>query len=112
MPGKAASALAELRALRAAGKTRGSTYEVKDAQDVYYEVDQENYKKLVRNRLDDDDFVADDDGRGYADNGGEDWQDERHAYTDEESDGDLPARGEASEFARRSIDVCQRYEAC
>jgi hypothetical protein len=39
-----AAKLAELRALRAAGKTRLSTYEVAEEEDLYDTVDDEGYK--------------------------------------------------------------------
>ena len=101
MPIKAAAAarLAELRALRASGKTRISTYEVQDVENVYDEVDDEGYKKIVRKRLDQDDFVVGDAGEGYADDGREDWQAERHEYYTEESesDGELPQRAKGSQ---------------
>ena len=70
-----AARLAELRALRAAGKTRISTYEVDEGTQLYDEVDEESYKKVVRRRLDEDDFVVDDNGEGYADDGREEWDD-------------------------------------
>ena len=70
-----AARLAELRALRAAGKTRLSTYEVDEGTQLYDEVDEESYKKVVRRRLDEDDFVVDDNGEGYADDGREEWDD-------------------------------------
>lgn len=100
MPAKAnvAARLAELRALRASGKTRISTYEVDEAENVYDEVDDEGYKKIVRSRLDQDDFVVGDAGEGYADDGREDWQAERDEYytEDSESDTELPQRGKGS----------------
>jgi len=90
-----AERLAQLRALRAAGKTGFDAYEVEDAKDIYETVDEEGYKKVVRGRLDQDDFVVDDNGEGYADDGREDWQDERHAYDDSDSDRDLPKHSKA-----------------
>jgi DNA polymerase alpha subunit A len=69
--------LEELRANRAAGRTRLSTYQVAEPKKIYEEVDEETYKKIVRKRLDQDDFVVDDDGQGYADDGREDWLYER-----------------------------------
>ncbi|KAJ5232930.1 hypothetical protein N7468_005886 [Penicillium chermesinum] len=63
--------LAELRALRASGKKRLSTYEVEEQGDIYEEVDDDGYKKIIRDRLDEDDFVVDDNGAGYADDGRE-----------------------------------------
>ena len=88
---KAHAGFAELRRLREEGKTRLSTYEVEKKEDLYDEVDEEQYKKVVRDRLDQDDFVVDDGGEGYVDNGLEDWsgEDERRYYS---SDGE--ERGE------------------
>src|SRR3954467_15676326 len=91
---KAASkraALAELRALKASGKKATANYKVADVDDLYEEVDDEQYKKLIRDRLDQDDFVVDDNGEGYADDGREEW-DRRPAY-DTESEEDLPVKG-------------------
>ncbi|KLJ09547.1 DNA polymerase alpha subunit A [Blastomyces silverae] len=91
--------LAELRALRASGKKRLTTYEVEDEGDIYDEIDEEGYKKLVRKRLDQDDFVIDDTGEGYADDGREEWNDSKQYYSD--SDGDeLPLRGKAAKRKR------------
>lgn len=90
--------LAELRALRAAGKKRLSSYQVEDEGDVYEEIDEEGYKKLVRQRLDQDDFVVDDNGEGYADDGREDWNDTKRY--DSGSDEELPLRGKAAKRKR------------
>jgi len=93
-----AARLAELRALRASGKTRVATYEVDDVEKIYEEVDEEAYKKVVRKRLDDDDFVVDDNGEGYADDGREDWQnDPQGEYS--ESEEEAPARSKAGMFS-------------
>src|ERR1700753_3127205 len=67
------AALAELVALRASKQKRISTYEVEDQGEIYEEVDEEGYKKVIRKRLDEDDFVVDDNGEGYADDGREEW---------------------------------------
>lgn len=91
-----AGALAELRANRDSGKTRLSTYEVHEQDQVYEEVDEEGYKKVVRARLDQDDFVIDDNGEGYADDGREDWQDRQRGY-DSESEEELPLKGKAGQ---------------
>ncbi|OJJ46706.1 hypothetical protein ASPZODRAFT_152142 [Penicilliopsis zonata CBS 506.65] len=90
--------LAELRALRASGKKRISTYAVEEQADIYEEVDDEGYKKIIRDRLDQDDFVVDDNGEGYADDGREVWNEQTADY---ESDSDeLPARGKAAKRKR------------
>src|SRR5690606_14217486 len=81
---------AELRALREAGKSRLSTYEVEEEEQLYDELDEEGDRKHVRERLMDDDFVVDDQGEGYVDNGEDDWDDRRRGgkggYYSEESD--------------------------
>ncbi|KAJ5333906.1 uncharacterized protein N7506_007689 [Penicillium brevicompactum] len=98
MPTKA-ERLAELRALRASGKKRISTYEVEDQGDIYDEVDDDGYKKVIRNRLDQDDFVVDDNGAGYADDGREVWNEQTAEYASDDSD-ELPARGKAAKRKR------------
>lgn len=91
-----ASHLAELRALRASGKTRLATYEVKEAEDIYDEHDETSYNKLVRARLDQDDFVINDNGEGYADDGREEWIGERTYNSDgSESEPERPLNGKA-----------------
>ncbi|PPQ85267.1 hypothetical protein CVT25_010040 [Psilocybe cyanescens] len=41
--------------------------------DIYDEVSEEQYKKIVKGRLQRDDFVVDDGAEGYVDNGMDDW---------------------------------------
>lgn len=90
------AALARLRALRQSGKTAFESYQVQDAEDLYSTVDEEGYKKVVRSRLDEDDFVVDDNGAGYADDGREeDWQDGRGQTYDSESEDELPTKSKA-----------------
>ena len=91
--------LAELRANRAAGRTRLATYQVPEVENVYEEVDEEGYKEIVRKRLDRDDFVVDDNGDGYADDGREDWVYEKNAY-DSATDDELPATKKACTIAQ------------
>lgn len=94
---KAANArarFAELRALRESGKKHFDTYEVQQQEDLYEEVDEDGYKKVVRERLNQDDFVVDDNGEGYADDGREDW-DQRQDYESGSAD-ELPAKGRNS----------------
>ena len=91
-------AIAELRALRASGKKRLDTYVVQEAGDIYDTVDEEGYKKVVRNRLNQDDFVVDDNGDGYADDGREEWQNERQYSSG--SDEEAPLKGKAAKRKR------------
>ncbi len=90
---------AELRALRASGKKRLDSYQVEDPGAIYDEVDEEGYKKVVRGRLNEDDFVVDDKGEGYADDGREEWQAERQYYSSED-EGDVPLKGKAAKRKR------------
>ena len=104
-----AAKLAELKALRAAGKTRLSTYEVEEEEQLYDEVDEDGYKKIVRSRLDQDDFIVDDNGEGYVDDGREDWEDGQGRYhyaaSDSEEEGDRPAKGKAGMYYMTSTYV-------
>ena len=92
-----AQRLAELRSLRASGKSRLTSYEVEEAKSLYDEVDEQGYKDVVRSRLDRDDFIVDDNGEGYADDGREEWNtDTRFTYASESgSDEEAPMRGKA-----------------
>ncbi|AEO69584.1 574569cc-4c6e-40cc-970a-558d0cd7ff86 [Thermothielavioides terrestris] len=84
--------LAELRALRQSGKKVFDTYKVAEVEDLYEEVDENQYKQIVRDRLNQDDFVVDDNGEGYADDGREEW-DRVRAYESESDDDALLVRG-------------------
>ena len=63
-------------------------------EDLYDEVDEDTYKSIVRGRLQEDDFIEDDDGGGYADNGMDDYGDGTNAHDamDEDED-DRPSIG-------------------
>ena len=89
-------AIAELKENRASGKTRLATYKIEELGQVYEEVDEEGYNKVVRARLDQDDFVIDDNGEGYADDGREDWL-ERQQGDGSESETEIPLKGKAGE---------------
>ena len=95
--------LAELRALRASGQTRLSTYKVEEEDNIYEEVDEEGYKKVVRARLDQDDFVIDDNGEGYADDGREEWMGERRDDSASGSEGEWPLKGKAGQSFYGSV---------
>lgn len=93
------AAFAALRAQRASGKSRLETYQVEDQEAIYDLVDEEGYKKVVRSRLNQDDFVIDDNGEGYADDGREEWQVERTSYSSDEND-EVPLKGKAAKRKR------------
>jgi DNA polymerase alpha subunit A len=97
MASSRAARLAELRALRASGKTAAHSYVVEEENQLYDEVDDEDYKKIVRKRLDQDDFVVDDNGEGYVDDGREEW-DNDHGYYDSESEEEARPRGKSGAY--------------
>jgi DNA polymerase alpha subunit A len=95
-----ASRRERLEQLAAARRNKSSrTYEIEEYTSIYDTVDEEGYKKVVRSRLDRDDFVVDDNGEGYADDGREeDWEDghyDEEGSADEEADG--KPRGKAGQ---------------
>lgn len=79
---------AELRELRQSGKKK--TYDVGEVDELYEEVDENQYKKIVRDRLNEDDFVVDDNGEGYADDGREEWDRLPQYHDDSEEELGLP----------------------
>ncbi|RBR01602.1 hypothetical protein VDGD_06652 [Verticillium dahliae] len=105
--------LAELKALRQAGKKAFDNYQVDDINELYEEVDETQYKKIVRDRLNEDDFVVDDNGEGYADDGREEWDrvQQYHYASDSEEDGS-GARGRPTKASKKKqADYAARREA-
>ncbi|KAK1750651.1 hypothetical protein QBC47DRAFT_331244 [Echria macrotheca] len=100
--------LAQLKALRQAGKKTFDTYQVADADDLYEEVDDTQYKKILRDRLDQDDFVVDDNGEGYADDGREEWDREPAYYSDSDEDGPVVARKDKKSKKQREDEKSKR----
>ncbi|KAA8909113.1 hypothetical protein FN846DRAFT_635349 [Sphaerosporella brunnea] len=104
-------AFAELRRLREQGKTRLSTYQVEKEEDLYEEVSEDEYKKVVRKRLNEDDFVVDDGGEGYVDNGMDDWGDEeRKFYSEEEAEEEGGRKLSKKELKRKREEEKERKE--
>ena len=98
-----AARLAELRSLRASGKTRLSTYEVQEPENLYDEHDEAGYNKIVRARLDRDDFVVDDNGEGYADDGREEWMGDDRYDSASGSEPEISLNRKAGKFWHDSI---------
>ncbi|KAF4669352.1 DNA-directed DNA polymerase alpha catalytic subunit pol1 [Perkinsus olseni] len=73
-------ALRQLRELRAGGGKRSEQYQVRESGRIIEEVDEDEYRKLCKERRNDN-FVVDDqggDGGGYIDDGQELWDEEEY----------------------------------
>lgn len=82
--------LKQLREARLAGVSVAAFADEADVDDsrIYDEVDEESYRKHKRDQLMNDDFIVDDDGEGYVDNGVDEWDDStRPQYYSDEEDG-------------------------
>ncbi|RSH90080.1 DNA-directed DNA polymerase alpha catalytic subunit pol1 [Saitozyma podzolica] len=86
---------AALRDARAKGG-RLSQWKPEDAE-LYDEVTDDQYRSIVGSRLERDDFIIDDDGSGYADQGMDDWE---GADEEEESEDEDDFEGEDEELRR------------
>ncbi|TFK39510.1 DNA polymerase alpha catalytic subunit [Crucibulum laeve] len=82
-------ALAELKKTRSGGSR---TLKEEDTQ-IYDEVTEDQYKSIVKGRLQKDDFVVDDGVEGYMDNGMDDWTGGREE--DEESEEEIDRKKKA-----------------
>lgn len=61
---------------------------------MYDEVSEDIYKKIVKGRLQRDDFVVDDGIDGYADNGMDEWEATKDLTEDQDEDDELVKRRE------------------
>ena len=75
--------LAELKRAREGG---GRSWDQDQDTDLYDEVSEEQYKRIVKGRLAKDDFVVDDGIGGYNDNGMDDWDGQNEAADSDEDD--------------------------
>lgn len=79
-----ASALEELKRLKREGKSTLSMYQ-HSANDLYDEVEEDEYNSIVRQRVQrSNEFVVDDDGLGYNETGLEIWDQPREDYLEKE----------------------------
>ena len=74
--------LAELKRAREGG---GRSWAQEEVTELYDEVSEEQYKRIVKGRLAKDDFVVDDGVGGYNDNGMDDW-DQRNEVADSDEE--------------------------
>lgn len=79
--------LKELRDARQAGSSL-ITYSNGEDEEIYDEVDENTYREHKRDQMMNDDFIVDDDGEGYVDNGVDEWDDSTRPkyYSDEEDE--------------------------
>lgn len=79
----------KLKRLREARRT-GTFSALSDEEDasIYDEVDEDTFRQHKRDQLMNDDFIVDDNGEGYADNGVDEWDDSTRPqyYSDEETE--------------------------
>jgi DNA polymerase Pol2 len=73
------AALADMKRRRELGSSLDD-FEIKEEEDVYDVYDDDEYEKIVESRRQREDFVVDDDGLGYYDDGEERLGDEQGAY--------------------------------
>ena len=90
--GSHTSKFAQLKALKQQGKSAIKDYVVEEDGAIYDELDEDSYKTLVRKRLDGDDFVVDDSGQGYVENGMDDWERQDEYYDSEEDEDEEPKK--------------------
>ncbi|KAF8739169.1 DNA polymerase alpha catalytic subunit, partial [Rhizoctonia solani] len=88
--------LADLRAAREAGG-RSKQWKSTEDEELYDEVSEDDYKKIVKNRLDRDDFIVDDDGGGYIDNGMDAFEAEKDYESDDNEEDEEERRKRKAE---------------
>ncbi|CAH1781279.1 unnamed protein product [Owenia fusiformis] len=87
------AALEKFKQAKAKGRVK---YELEDEQDVYEEVGEDEYSEIVRNRQEDD-WIVDDDGGGYVEDGREIFDDDIDAPTEKAA--------KANEKKQRNVNI-------
>ncbi|KAK6461441.1 DNA-directed DNA polymerase alpha [Scheffersomyces coipomensis] len=104
-----ASKREKLKQLREARKSGTSNFNVSDdeQEEIYDEVDEETYREHKRKQLMNDDFIVDDDGEGYVDNGVDEWDDSTRPkyYSDEDEDDSLSRKKRKHKQQQKPIKV-------
>lgn len=84
----------KLKQLREARKTGKNLSSYTDDQDdeIYDEVDDNTFRDHKRKQMLEDDFIVDDNGEGYVDNGIDEWEDGDHYYSENEDNETIKRR--------------------
>lgn len=101
--------LQKLLEARQAGSSLNYEEEEIEDKTIYDEVDEETYREHKRKQLMNDDFIVDDGGEGYVDNGVDEWDDATRPqyYSDEEDDVVSKKRGRKDKRPTKVVKTAQ-----
>ncbi|KAG5455802.1 MAG: DNA polymerase alpha subunit p180 N terminal-domain-containing protein, partial [Olpidium bornovanus] len=91
---------ARLRERRRAPGSASPARRLAEYDDIYDEVTAGHYNAIVKGRLQEEDFVVDDDVRGYAENGLEEWDDVREDEYSTGSEAEVEKKAEVGSSAK------------